>query len=437
MRIRSKFIGFICLVASVNLTLSLSYVFAAYLFPSIEIPVFHNGYQIKKEIDPSRGTKSISYRVQTKFPAAEVLEFYDSYFNAKGWHSSFEICQRHWDSLPDGTKAGGPSGKQLFTSWEHPEFNLKAVLRLEYEKVNEKWWNDLAVRCQFQPKAKKMAASGFSLIALATPDLSTSQKAGNKPQKAPVMLAHRWDQKININGWWMSEKLDGVRGYWTGKEMISRSGNPFHIPTRFTKNFPSTPLDGELWIGRRKFSELVGIIRRKVPDAGWEKVRYLIFDAPQAEGGFEKRLDFARRWFRQHPNPNTEVLKQQICENEMHLRRKLANIESYGGEGVMLRKPNSPYTVGRSYDLLKVKTFKDAEATVITHLPGSGKNAGRLGALQVELPSGIQFAIGTGFTDQERENPPPVGSIITFKYYGFHESGIPRFASFLRIREAF
>jgi DNA ligase-1 len=121
----------------------------------------------------------------------------------------------------------------------------------------------------------------------------------------------------------------------------------------------------------------------------------------------------------------------------MHLRRKLGEIESLGGEGLMLRKPNSQYTVGRSYDLLKVKTFEDAEATVIKHLPGSGKHSGRLGALQVELPSGIQFAIGTGFTDQERENPPPVGSIITFKYYGFHESGIPRFASFLRVREVF
>jgi DNA ligase-1 len=263
------------------------------------------------------------------------------------------------------------------------------------------------------------------------------QKAGNKPQKAPVMLAHRWDQKIDIKGWWMSEKLDGVRGYWTGKEMISRSGNLFSVPKWFTRNFPSTPLDGELWIGRRQFSVLVGIIRRKIPAAEWEKVRYLIFDAPQAEGGFEKRLDFARRWFRQHPNPYAEVLKQQICENEMHLRRKLAEIESLGGEGLMLRKPNSQYTVGRSYDLLKVKTFEDAEATVIKHLPGSGKHSGRLGALQVELPSGIQFAIGTGFTDQERENPPPVGSIITFKYYGFHESGVPRFASFLRVREAF
>jgi DNA ligase-1 len=421
MGLRSKFIRFLCLVACINLTLSLSYGSAADLFSFIEIPVFDNGYQIENEVDRSAGTKSINYRVQTKFPAAEVLEFYDSYFNARGWRPSFEICQRHWDRLTDGTKAGGPSGKQLFTSWEHPEFNLKAVLRLEYLKVNEKWRDELAVRCLLQTK----------------PALSTSPKTGTKPQKAPVMLAQRWDQTVDIKGWWMSEKLDGVRGYWTGKEMISRSGNRFHIPTWFTKNFPSTPLDGELWIGRRKFSVLVGIIRRKIPAAEWEKVRYLIFDAPQAEGGFEKRLDFARRWFRQHPNPYTEVLKQQICENEMHLRRELGEIESLGGEGLMLRKPNSPYTVGRSDDLLKVKTYKDEEAKVIKHLAGSGKHAGRLGALLVELPNGIQFAIGTGFTDQERENPPSVGSMITFKYYGFHESGIPRFASFVRVREAF
>ncbi len=132
----------------------------------------------------------------------------------------------------------------------------------------------------------------------------------------------------------MSEKLDGVRGYWTGKKLISRSGNPFHAPNWFTKNFPSTPLDGELWLGRQQFSELVSIVRRKVPDANWKRVRYLIFDAPQVEGGFEKRLDFARRWFQQHPNPYAEVLEQQICENEAHLRTKLREIESLGGEGI-------------------------------------------------------------------------------------------------------
>lgn len=308
-----------------------------------------------------------------------------------------------------------------FPAIEIPVFHSGYDIKQEVEMVDDKWRDDLAVRFQLQPK----------------PALSTSPKVGTEPQKTPVMLAQRWDPKIDIKGWWMSEKLDGVRGYWTGEEMISRSGNPFRVPKWFTKNFPSTPLDGELWIGRRQFSELVGIIRRKVPDAGWEKVRYLIFDAPRAAGGFEKRLDVARRWFRQHPNSYTEVLKQQICENEMHLRRKLGEIEGLGGEGLMLRKPDSAYTVGRSYDLLKVKTFKDEEALVIKHLPGWGKHAGRLGALLVELPNGIQFSIGTGFTDRERENPPPVGSTITFKYYGFHESGIPRFASFLRIREAF
>jgi len=210
-----------------------------------------------------------------------------------------------------------------------------------------------------------------------------------------------------------------------------------HVPEWFTRNFPSTSLDGELWTGKEQFSELVSIVRRENANAGWEKVRYLIFDDPQIEVGFEKRLDFACRWFLEHPNQFVEVLDQQICDGEEHLRRKLGEIESLGGEGLMLRRPDSLYTVGRSDNLLKVKTFEDAEATVIRHISGSGRNAGRLGSLLVELPNGIQFAIGTGFSDQERDNPPPVGSIITFKYYGFHKSGIPRFASFLRVREEF
>ena len=235
----------------------------------------------------------------------------------------------------------------------------------------------------------------------------------------------------------MSEKLDGVRGYWTGDKLISRQGNPFHAPEWFTRDFPSTPLDGELWTGREQFPELVSIVRRKSADTDWKKVRYVIFDAPQIEGGFEKRIDFARRWFLEHPNLFAEVLEHQTCESEEHLREKLTEIESLGGEGVMLRKPGSPYTIGRSHDLLKVKTYEDAEATVINHLPGSGKHTGRLGSLLVELPNGIQFAIGTGFSDQERDNPPPIGSIVTFKYYGFYKSGIPKFASFLRIREEY
>jgi hypothetical protein len=152
MRRRSKFISFLFLVACLKLSLSLPNGLAADLLPSIDIPVFLNGVHIKKEIDRSSATKSISYRLQTKFSAAEVLEFYDSYFNAKGWRPSFEICQRHWARLPDEKKSGGPSVKQLFTSWEHPKLHLKAVLRLEYEMINKKWGDELVVRCQLQPK---------------------------------------------------------------------------------------------------------------------------------------------------------------------------------------------------------------------------------------------------------------------------------------------
>jgi DNA ligase-1 len=249
------------------------------------------------------------------------------------------------------------------------------------------------------------------------------------------MLAHTWEAQRDIRGWWMSEKLDGIRGYWTGSRLVSRSGKAFATPSWFTANFPPVPLDGELWSGRQQFSDISSIVRRKTPDKAWETLRYMIFDAPQAKGGFENRLDFARQWFQQHPNPYVAIVDHEICKDEVHLRNKLAEIEARGGEGLILRRPQSPYTVGRSHDLLKVKTFQDAEAVVVEHLPGSGRNAGRLGALLVELPNGVRFAIGTGFSDAERDHPPPIGSTITFKHQGFMTSGIPRFASFLRIRD--
>ncbi|KPA19065.1 DNA ligase [Candidatus Magnetomorum sp. HK-1] len=262
--------------------------------------------------------------------------------------------------------------------------------------------------------------------------LATSTK--NKPH---FMLAHTWNEKIDTNNWWMSEKLDGVRGYWTGKQLISRAGNTFHAPKWFIQNYPSVPLDGELWIGRNQFSELISIIKTKNAGKKWNKVRYVIFDAPQVNEGFEKRLAFAKNWFKHHPNPHVQFIQQEICLDQTHLRKKLKEIESKGGEGLILRKPGSPYITGRSYDLLKVKSFYDDEATVIQHFKGKGRNADRMGSMLVEIKNGIRFKIGTGFTDNERKNPPPVGSIITFKYYGLTKSGVPKFASFLRIREQF
>ena len=258
-----------------------------------------------------------------------------------------------------------------------------------------------------------------------------------EPQPAPVMLARSWEPGTDIRGWWMSEKLDGIRGYWTGSQLVSRAGNAFAVPAWFTANFPTVALDGELWTGRQQFAEISSIVRRQTPHDGWRSVRYMIFDAPQAEGGFEQRLAFAREWFEAHPNPQVSIVEHETCRDEQHLRQKLAEVEALGGEGLILRQPESAYTAGRSAAIFKVKTFQEGRALVLEHLPGSGRNAGRLGSLRVELPNGVQFAIGSGFSDAERDSPPPVGSTVRFKHQGFTQAGVPRFASFLRVQEKF
>ncbi len=100
----------------------------------------------------------------------------------------------------------------------------------------------------------------------------------------------------------------------------------------------------------------------------------------------------------------------------------------------MLRQPESRYEVGRSLTLLKVKSFHDAEARVLEHLKGAGRHKGRLGALLVELPNGTQFSVGTGFSDAERSAPPPIGSLITFRYQELSDGGVPRFPSYVGVR---
>jgi len=60
-----------------------------------------------------------------------------------------------------------------------------------------------------------------------------------------------------------------------------------------------------------------------------------------------------------------------------------------------------------------------------------------LGSLMVETPEGLRFRIGSGFTDPQRRSPPPIGAIITYRYNGKTEKGIPRFARFLRVRQTF
>ncbi len=272
----------------------------------------------------------------------------------------------------------------------------------------------------------------------ALPQRPARTKAGDAEDSEdsgpPLLLAESWDNAADLSDWWMSEKLDGVRAYWDGKQFLSRQGNLYHAPDWFIEGLPAVPLDGELWIDRKKFQRTVSIVRRQDKSDLWNEVRYLVFDAPAAIGGFEDRLAFlkdalskgATAFARQHPH--------ERCKNLESLRTELARIESLGGEGLMLRQPGSKYVAGRSATLLKVKTFHDAEAVVTGHQAGAGRHKGRLGALLVRLPDGTDFAIGTGFSDRERENPPAIGATVTFRYQELSEAGVPRFPSWVSVR---
>ena len=236
----------------------------------------------------------------------------------------------------------------------------------------------------------------------------------------------------------ISEKYDGVRALWDGKELRSRAGNVIAAPAWFIARLPSRPLDGELWIGRGQFEKLSGAVRKMTPqDDEWRQIKYLVFELPDAPGTFAERYEQIKRVVAEANFPQLIAVEQFRLPDNAALKRKLAEIVRAGGEGLMLHRADALYVTGRNDALLKLKPLDDAEATVIGHVPGKGKYTGMMGALRVEMADGKRFQIGTGFTDAVRANPPAVGTLITFTYRGLTKNGLPRFASYLRIREKF
>ena len=258
--------------------------------------------------------------------------------------------------------------------------------------------------------------------------------SGNTFAAGP-MLPKVYSEQVNVCGWLMSEKLDGVRGYWDGQQLLSKNGHLLNPPQEFIRGLPDFPLEGELWGGRGTFEQTAATVKRKQPHDGWLQLKFAIFDVPDNSGKFTQRIKTAQDWFAVHPSPYAFVIPQTPVRDNKHLQEELERIEGLGGEGLIVRQPDAFYVSGRSMEILKVKSYQDAEATVVASLPGKGRNEGRLGSLLVQLDDGTQFRIGTGFSDAERENPPAVGEVITFKYYGKYQSGTPKFPVFLRVRQ--
>ncbi|TGN39954.1 DNA ligase [Marinobacter confluentis] len=250
-----------------------------------------------------------------------------------------------------------------------------------------------------------------------------------------LALAGVYEKGVNLENYYVSEKLDGVRAYWDGEQFWSRGGNIYRAPEWFTEDFPDTRMDGELWMGRGRFAELSGAVRRQDPvDESWRQIRFMVFDLPGVDQPFADRVAAMKQLLVPSPSPYLAMVAQKPAEQHETLMAALDQIVEQGGEGLMLRRGDSLPHAGRSDDLLKVKKYQDDEAVVVAHLPGEGKFAGMLGSIRVERPDGRQFNIGTGFSDAERKAPPPVGAVVTYKHYGFTSTGLPRFASFLRVR---
>lgn len=273
------------------------------------------------------------------------------------------------------------------------------------------------------------------LAALAALPAVTLARPG--PSAPALLLAHDAAPDIDPAGFLVSEKLDGVRAFWDGRRFVFRSGLPIPAPAWFIGRLPAVALDGELWLGRGQFEAVSGVVRRQEPDEhAWRTLRYMVFERPEGAGPFSARAEELVRISRHLAWPQLVAVPQERLGDRPALQRRLESVVAAGGEGLMLHRADARYESGRSRVLLKLKPQQDAEAVVIGHVPGKGRLAGRVGALRVRDREGREFLIGTGFSDDERDKPPAIGRVLTYRYRGRTETGLPRFASFLRWRAA-
>ena len=291
--------------------------------------------------------------------------------------------------------------------------------------------------------------AAFLNFALAAQSENISGAGAAKKAKFELLKLSEYKGQ-NVGGWLASEKLDGVRAYWDGRNLLSRNGKILAAPESWSAHFPPFALDGELYTARGEFEKIQSIVMDKTPNVtAWSEIKFYVFDVPEASGGLLERLSELEKFILQNPQAgqNLKIIKQVKVKNNAEFEAFAKHIIAKGGEGAVVREPNAPYERKRSKNALKYKKFKDAECEVTAINAGAGKYAGLMGSVTCkalsaassnsdeQIASGVKFKIGSGFSDEERANPPKIGSIITYKYQNLTTKGVPRFPVFLRVRE--
>lgn len=278
-------------------------------------------------------------------------------------------------------------------------------------------------------------------ICLVTVLLSVCVQVVSAGVQRPVQLANTYDASMDVGDFLVSEKYDGIRAIWKNNKLTTRNGHPIHAPAWFTKALPDVWLDGELWSKRQDFQFVSSAVSKyQAVDSEWHQITYMVFDAPGQHKPFYQRADYYTELVEKINVPHLQAVEQHQLQENAQLSAMLKRLTKQGAEGLILHRAQAYFQPGRSDNILKLKPYMDDEAEVIAYIEGKGKYQGMLGALKVrwQANDGLfhEFKIGTGFSDQERESPPPIGSTVTFKYHGLTGKGLPRFASFLRIRKS-
>jgi DNA ligase-1 len=268
--------------------------------------------------------------------------------------------------------------------------------------------------------------------------LAQSLKPNIMLSKTTSLESIQGDDQYNkyiLKDYLVSEKLDGVRGYWNGQSLLSRTGKVIHAPAWFIKDFPNIKLEGELWTARGQFDLVSGIIRKQTPvDSDWKKVKFMLFDAPDSKLIFSQRLDYIKNQIMPLKLPWLKLIDHKSFTEFSQLKVYYESVINNNGEGIMLNKANAYYQTGRTDNIKKLKPFTDKEAIVVKHLTGKGKYKNMMGSLLVKDKNGREFKIGSGFSDQQRQHPPKIGDIISYRYTGTTKTGLPRFPVFIRVR---